>query len=71
MWWCKRFALALAFAVSGCGFHLRGEATFPFSTVFVNAPSSPPITTELTRAITSGSTTKVVEAATADRKSVV
>ena len=65
MWWCKRSALALAFAVSGCGFHLRGEATFPFSTVFVNAPSSPPITTELTRAITSGSTTKVVEAATA------
>lgn len=65
MSWCKRAALALAFTVAGCGFHLRGEATFPFSSVFVNAPSSPPITTELTRAITSGSSTKVVDAATA------
>jgi LPS-assembly lipoprotein len=65
MSWCKRAAFALAFAVAGCGFHLRGEATFPFSTVFVNAPSSPPITTELTRAIASGSSTKVVDAATA------
>ncbi|HTP98319.1 MAG TPA: LPS assembly lipoprotein LptE [Casimicrobiaceae bacterium] len=65
MSWCKRAAVALALIVAGCGFHLRGDATFPFSTIFVNAPSSPPITTELTRAITSGSDAKVVDAATA------
>lgn len=65
MWWSRLAVAALALLLASCGFHLRGDATFPFATVFVNAPSSPPITTELTRAITSGSATKVVENATA------
>ena len=56
-------AVVLAAALAGCGFHLRGDTAFPFTSIYVNAPSSPPITTELTRAITSGSATKVVEKA--------
>ena len=65
MSWCKRAVAVLALAAAGCGFHLRGEATLPFSSVFVNAPSSPPMTSELTRAITSGSGAKVVDKADA------
>jgi len=62
----RRAAAILAtFVVASCGFHLRGDATFPFTSVYVNAPSSPPMTTELTRSITSGSATKVLDSAAA------
>src|SRR3982751_6718646 len=57
--------IAVALLLASCGFHLRGDAAFPFTSVFVNAPSSPPMTTELTRAITSGSSAKVVDSAVA------
>jgi LPS-assembly lipoprotein len=56
-------ALALVGALASCGFHLRGDADFPFETIFVNAPSSPPMATELTRAIGAESKAKVVETA--------
>ena len=56
-------ALGLMVLVSSCGFHLRGEATFPFQTIFVNAPSSPPLSLELTRALSAASKAKVVETA--------
>ena len=57
--------VALTLLLASCGFHLRGDATFPFSSVFVSAPSSPPLNTELSRAIGSGSGAKVVDSATA------
>ena len=56
-------AAALALAVAGCGFHLRGDTAFAFSSIYVNAPSSPPMSVELTRTLSS-SNTKVVDAAT-------
>ena len=65
MSWSRFFAPALALLLASCGFHLRGDATFPFSTIFVNAPSSPPLSTELTRAIATGSSAKVVDKADA------
>jgi len=47
--------------VASCGFHLRGEANYPFDTIFVNAPSSPPLSMELTRALNAAGKAKVVE----------
>ncbi|MEO8751792.1 MAG: LPS assembly lipoprotein LptE [Casimicrobiaceae bacterium] len=47
--------------VASCGFHLRGEADYPFATIFVNAPSSLPISSELTRALSGASKAKVVD----------
>jgi len=64
MSWSRASALALVLLLSACGFHLRGDAAFPFTSIFVNAPSSPPMTTELTRSLASASTAKVVESAT-------
>ena len=64
MSWSRLAATAaLALALASCGFHPRGDATFQFGSIFVNAPSSPPISTELTRSIASASSTKVVESA--------
>jgi LPS-assembly lipoprotein len=64
MWWCRLAALGLAALLGSCGFHLRGDASFPFSSIFVNAPSSPPISTELTRSLASASSAKIAESAT-------
>ena len=60
-----RAALALAFAllVASCGFHLRGAATYTFSTIFVNATGSPPLGNALKRALgETGSATVVDDA---------
>ena len=54
-----------ALALAGCGFRPRGEATYPFDSVFVNAPVSPPLATELTRAIAAASQSKVTNTAAA------
>ena len=58
-------AALLASALGGCGFHLRGEATYPFESIFVNASVSPPLAVELTRAISAASKAKVTDTATA------
>jgi len=49
--------------LASCGFHLRGEADYPFNTIFVNAPSSPPLSMELTRALNAAGKAKVVTSA--------
>jgi LPS-assembly lipoprotein len=52
MSWCSRaVALSLALALGGCGFQLRGQATYSFSSIYVNAPSAPPFAMELRRAL--------------------
>ncbi|MCC6869645.1 MAG: hypothetical protein IT522_12565 [Burkholderiales bacterium] len=56
--------IALATLVAGCGFHLRGDASFPFTSIYVNAPSSPPMAAETRRGIgAADATTKVVDSA--------
>jgi LPS-assembly lipoprotein len=46
------FAVVLAlFAAAGCGFHLRGEATYTFQTIFVNGTGAPTLAAELRRAL--------------------
>jgi LPS-assembly lipoprotein len=45
--------VALALLLGSCGFHLRGDAAFPFSSIYVNVPTSPPMSAELTRSLAS------------------
>ncbi len=54
------FAIVLALILAGCGFHLRGEATLPYSTLYVSGPSGTSLTRSLTRVLKS-SGVKVVE----------
>ena len=63
MWWSRVAAAALAALLASCGFHLRGDASFPFASIFVNAPSSPPISTELNRSLASASNAKLADSA--------
>ena len=37
--------------IAGCGFHLRGDVTYAFSTLYVNSPANAPFTGELKRAL--------------------
>ena len=65
MSWCRALAALLAAAMlASCGFHLRGDASFPFESIFVNSPSSKPFAAEMNRTIAAGSTTKITEAPT-------
>ena len=56
-------ALAMAIGITGCGFHLRGNVDYAFSTLFVNSPATTPFTFELKRALAGGGTTLVETAA--------
>jgi LPS-assembly lipoprotein len=48
----RRFFGALAaLAVAGCGFHLRGDAGYPFTTLFLATPATAPIAVELRRSL--------------------
>jgi len=50
--------------LAACGFHLRGDASFPFSTVYVSVPMSQPMAVETRRALAAAdASTKVVESA--------
>jgi LPS-assembly lipoprotein len=55
-------ALALvALSLAGCGFHLRGSATYTFNTVYVNASGSPPVGAALRRALEDTGSAKVAD----------
>ena len=47
--------LALSGALAACGFHLRGDASYPFSTLYINSPTATPLAGELRRALDGGS----------------
>jgi LPS-assembly lipoprotein len=51
---------ALAALVAGCGFHLRGQASLPFETLYVGIPTGSLLGTELKRNIVAGTRTKLV-----------
>jgi LPS-assembly lipoprotein len=42
-------AVVIAASGGGCGFHLRGDVSYPFSSLYLNAPADNPLTTELKR----------------------
>jgi LPS-assembly lipoprotein len=55
--------LALAMGLFACGFHLRGEAHYAFTTLFLNSPPALPITTELKRSLEGIGSARLVAAA--------
>jgi LPS-assembly lipoprotein len=57
-------AATLAILLAGCGFHLRGDVTYSFTTLFVNSPANQPFAADMKRAL-SGGGTKLVDTATA------
>jgi LPS-assembly lipoprotein len=59
----RRFAiLALpALLITSCGFRLRGEASYRFNSIYVNAPTSPPFAAELRRALAGSGGAKLAE----------
>jgi LPS-assembly lipoprotein len=52
-------ALVLCISIAGCGFHLRGDVSYPFASIYVTAPPNAPILLELKRAIEGSGSTKV------------
>jgi LPS-assembly lipoprotein len=52
---------ATVFLVAACGFHLRGQATLPFNTLYVQAAPLSPFALQLKRAVLSGSSTKIID----------
>ena len=53
--------MALAPVLSACGFRLRGAPSFPFSTLYVQAPAGSPFTREVLRNLaTAGGNLRVV-----------
>jgi LPS-assembly lipoprotein len=61
--------LALSGGLVACGFHLRGQADYPFETLYVNSPATAPITTELRRSLEGAGSARL--AAAADKAQVV
>ena len=54
-------AALLCQGLAACGFHLRGEATYAFSSIFVNSGVSPLFGAELKRALANAGSAKLVE----------
>ncbi len=55
------FALIILFTLTACGFKLRGQiSSLPFKTLYIHAPVGQSIGTDVERAITASTTTKVV-----------
>jgi LPS-assembly lipoprotein len=63
------FWLVLAGGLVSCGFHLRGEASYTFDTVYLNSPDTSPITTDLRRSLEGSGSARLVTAA--DKAQVV
>jgi LPS-assembly lipoprotein len=61
MWSSERLLIALAatLLLSACGFHLRGAATLPFNTLYVDASPASVFATQLRRVIGAGSQTRI------------
>jgi LPS-assembly lipoprotein len=54
-------AIAAALTLAGCGFHLRGAATYTFTSIFVNAPGAPGLAAEMRRALDATGSAAVVD----------
>jgi LPS-assembly lipoprotein len=56
-------ALAAGLLLVACGFQLRGQASYAFRTVYVNAPAFAPFAAELRRALAGSGTATVADSA--------
>jgi LPS-assembly lipoprotein len=68
MSWCdvrvarrRMLVVATALALAGCGFQLRGQATYAFDSIHVNAPAFPTFATELRRGLAGAGSAKLAE----------
>jgi LPS-assembly lipoprotein len=52
-------AIALCATVAACGFHLRGQATLPFESIYISG--SPAFANQLARAVRAGSKARVLD----------
>lgn len=58
----RRYSVVLcALALAACGFHLRGSAELPFTTLNIALPESSALRAEMARTITSSSQTTIVD----------
>ncbi len=57
----KVILVTLCFALTACGFQLRGQAKLPFDTIYISFPEGHPIGTDVKRLVQAGTTTRVVE----------
>ena len=55
----KFLAVACCLLVTSCGFHLRGQATLPFETLYVNASKDSSFAAELKRALLAGTNARL------------
>jgi len=53
--------LAAALLLASCGFQLRGAATLPFDSLYVQAAPTSPFAIQVKRAVQSGSSTKLTD----------
>jgi LPS-assembly lipoprotein len=53
--------ILLAGALAGCGFHLRGDVTYAFTSLYINAPAAPQFGLELKRALESGGAARIAD----------
>jgi LPS-assembly lipoprotein len=64
MWSCSRVAAFLFVAtLASCGFHLRGQANYAFSSVYVNVSGAPVFEAELKRMLEGGGSAKIADKA--------
>ena len=56
-------ALGGAFALTACGFHLRGDVAYAFGTLYIQAPAAPQFALELKRRLEGGGETRLVATA--------
>lgn len=47
--------------LTACGFHLRGQATLPFESMYVQTGGPSPFASEFARAVRAGSQTRVID----------
>lgn len=53
--------LTAVLLLSACGFQLRGTATLPFDTLYVQAPPTSALATQIRRAVQAGSGTRIAD----------
>jgi len=62
----NRFAAVVVLAaLASCGFHLRGQANYAFSSIYVNVTGAPVFESELKRALEGAGSAKLAPTATA------
>jgi LPS-assembly lipoprotein len=63
MSWSRGWAAiaTVAMLATACGFHLRGDVAYPFTSIMLKSATAQPIVTELRRSLEASTTTKLVD----------